>query len=129
MKKASFVDWIVSALALPALIVAFTVVGPAPAQASAAAPAGDFFIITSVNLQLHELFLKAPTEVTELMLVSPSTKLLDEIGKPLALKDLRAGDTVYVTSTHSQSGEAMAQRIQIGPMTAEVLHSRYLNVK
>lgn len=87
---------------------------------------GDFYIISSVNLRTNEVFLKAPTEITEQMLVNGKTTFLSQQGKRITLKDLRAGDTVYVMSTKSAGGELVASRIQIGPMTTAILHRRYL---
>lgn len=102
----------------------------APRGASAASTKtgyeGDFFIISSVNLRSHELFLKAPTEVTELMTINDGTVFLDEQGKRLEFKDLRAGDTVYVVSKKSGKNLPVATRIQKGPMTNAILHQRYL---
>ena len=56
----------------------------------------QFFIISSVDLKKDQLVLKRPTEVTVLMDVNDKTVVLDEKGKPLHLKDLRAGDTVWI---------------------------------
>lgn len=86
---------------------------------------GNFYIISSVNLKSHEVFLKTPTEVTELMLVNDQTEILDQTGKRIALNDLRAGNTVYVASQPQSASDPVAARIQIGPMTAAILHDRY----
>ena len=65
-------------------------------------PAGEqFFIVASVDLQKSQLLLKYPTEVTVLMHVDESTKLVDESGRPLKLSDFRAGDTVWASSRTS----------------------------
>jgi len=90
---------------------------------------GDFFIISSVNRRSKELFLKAPTEVTELMLVNERTVFLNDQGKRIQFQDLRAGDTVYVISRRNSPGLPVAIRIQKGPMTLSVLHNRYLEFK
>src|SRR5579863_9205610 len=117
---------ILSIFLLSVLLFSSAPLRAADAQAPTHAYPGEFFIVTSVNQRMHELFLKAPTEVTELMMVSDKTVFLDPQGKPITFKDLRAGDTVYVVSSRSSSGEPVATRIQIGPMTAAILHSRYL---
>jgi ABC-type oligopeptide transport system substrate-binding subunit len=92
------------------------------------ADAGDeFYIISSVNLQKNQLVLKRPTEVTVLMEVNDKTVCLDEKGKPLHLKELRAGDTVFVASRRNPDGNSVATRIRKGYMTLEEVHSRYLN--
>ena len=54
------------------------------------------------------------------------TVWLDEQGKPLPFKELRAGDTVYVTCTRGRAGPPVATRIRRAPMTAGELHRRYL---
>ena len=87
----------------------------------------DFYIISSVNLKKNQLVLKRPTEVTVLMEVNDKTTCLDEKGKSLHLKDLRAGDTVFFASRAGSSGDPVAMRIRKGYMTLEEVHSRYLN--
>ncbi len=93
----------------------------------AATSADDFFIISSVNLKKNQLVLKRPTEVTVLMEVNDKTVCLDESGKPVHLKDLRAGDTVFVNSHRNQDGSYAATRIRKGYMTLQEVHSRYLS--
>jgi hypothetical protein len=86
---------------------------------------GDFFIVSSVDLGKKQILLKRPTEVTELMRVDGDTRYFDEHGKAMKLTELRAGDTVYLTS--KRSGEQpIAVTISKGPMTPDVLHERYL---
>jgi hypothetical protein len=86
---------------------------------------GDFFIVSSVDLGKKQILLKRPTEVTELMRVDGETRYFDEHGKAIKLTDLRAGDTVYLTS--KRSGEqSIAVTIRVGPMTLDVLQERYL---
>ncbi len=95
---------------------------PDPAAASE-----EFFIVSSVNTEKKQLVLKRPTEVTVLVLVNEKTVYLDERGKPLNFSELRAGDTVYVTSTRSsEAGVLLASRIRKGAMTLEELRRRYL---
>ena len=118
-------------LGFVAAILAIIVGGAVPLRAEKAqrqAPSGDeFFIISSVNLTKNQLVLKRPTEVTVLMEVNDKTTCLDDNGKPLHLKDLRAGDTVFVASRPNQAGGFVATRIRKGYMTFEEVHSRYLN--
>ena len=88
-------------------------------------PAGErFFIVASVDLQKSQLLLKYPTEVTVLMHVDESTKLVDESGRPLKLSDFRAGDTVWITYGHV-NGNSVISRIRKGRMTVETLHRLY----
>lgn len=90
----------------------------------------DFFIISSVDAPKHEIVLKRPTEVTELVRVNDQTVFLDEQGKRLALKDFRAGDTVYATlASNPQGGPRLVRRLRKGIMTLEVLRRSYLTFK
>ncbi len=86
----------------------------------------EFFIVSSVDIKKKQMVLKRPTEVTELVLVNEKTVSLDEQGKPVPVKDLRAGDTVYVTTAPLAGGGRVALRIRKGPMTPEELRRRYL---
>ena len=100
----------------------------APSKATAPSSAeGEFFIISSVDLAKHQLLLKHPTEVTDVMNVNGDTKFFDEQGHALQLKDFRAGDTVYVLSRSDKDGVQTAQRIQKGEMTVSLLQARYLS--
>src|SRR5690242_8365742 len=96
---------------------------PAPS----ASAAGDFYIVSSVDLAKRELLLKRPTEVTEVIRVDERTQYFERSGKAIKLSDLRAGDTVYITAApHDPAATALAQTIRKGPMTVEELHRRYL---
>jgi hypothetical protein len=86
----------------------------------------QFYIVSSVDPAKQELLLKEPKEVTLLMKLSDATQYADDTGKAIKLSDLRAGDTVWVTSTGS-SGEPTAVRIRIGQMTLADLHRYYLD--
>jgi hypothetical protein len=86
----------------------------------------DFFIISSVDAAKEQIVLKRPTEVTELIRVSEKTVYLDEQGKTIEFKSLRAGDTVYVSSSPGPDGKRIVNRIRRGPMTLEELHRRYV---
>jgi hypothetical protein len=100
----------------------------ASARASDVPTPGDFFIISSVDPAKSQLLLKLPTEVTEVMRVGDQTRYLDEDGKSMNLNDLRAGDTVYITSRPG-SGGLVAIQIRKGPMTITELRRRYLQRK
>lgn len=86
----------------------------------------EFFIISSVDLKKNQLVLKRPTEVTVLMDVTDKTVCVDEKGKAVHLKELRAGDTVFVTFQRKPDGALEAGRIRMGYMTLEEVHRRYL---
>ncbi len=85
----------------------------------------EFFIVSSVDRKKGQIVLKHPTEVTELILVTEKTVYLDEEGKKIGFKDIRAGDTVWVTAGRNSEGARVATRIRRGPMTVEELHRRY----
>jgi hypothetical protein len=120
-RKVFFAALALAVLAMPAL---------AAAPRTAPAPSGEhFFIISSVDLRKHELFLRHPTDVTTEMKVSASTKYLDENGKKIPFSSLHAGNTVYVTFRKDSKGAPVATRIRQGPMTLAVLHQRYLHFK
>jgi uncharacterized protein DUF5666 len=123
----------VLALSLPGFLAAIGWAGSRPGKSETSgrgglgSPAGEeFFLISSVDGKKHQIVLKRPTEVTELVRVTDSTVYRDEQGKPLDFKDLRAGDTVYVTLAMQPDGSRIATRIRKGIMTVEELHRRYL---
>jgi hypothetical protein len=90
-------------------------------------PAGEqFFIVASLDLQKSQLLLKYPTEVTLLVKVTNQTKIVDDAGKPIKLSDLRAGDTVWLTSADRPDG-AVALKVRKGEMTVADLHRYYLD--
>ena len=92
----------------------------------AGSTAEQFFIVSSVNSNKQQLVLKRPTEVTLLVRVNDKTAYLDQQGRPLQLKDFRAGDTVYVTLRSGAEGPSVITRIRKGLMTLEELRRRYL---
>jgi len=95
------------------------------AQNKRTATGEEFFIVASVDLIKSQLLLKRPSEVTMLMKVNDKTKFADDAGKPLALSDLRAGDTVWVLS--SNPADPTASRVRKGQMTVADLHRYYLD--
>ncbi len=98
------------------------------AEKEPAPPAADeeFFIVSSVDLQKNQVVLKRPTEVTLLAQVSDKTVIRNEEGKTIPLKNLRAGDTVYVAFTPGTERPPLAATIRKAPMTVEELHRRYV---
>ena len=86
---------------------------------------GDFFIVSSIDLAKRQILLKRPTEVTELMRVDGETRYFEESGKAIRLTDLRAGDTVFITSKPT-GGQSVAVTIHKGRMTPDMLRERYL---
>ena len=84
-----------------------------------------FFIVSSVDTEKHQIVLKLPTEVTEVVEVTFATTYRDEKGSPIKFEDLRAGDTVYATLRRNAKGARTIVSIRRGPMTIEELHRRY----
>ena len=85
----------------------------------------EFFIVSSVDLKKHQIVLKLPVEVTQVVEVTPATTYRDEKGRAIKLEDLRAGDTVYATLRQNAKGVLTVVSIRRGPMTIEELHRRY----
>jgi hypothetical protein len=85
----------------------------------------QFFIVASLDQSKSEILFKRPDEVTLLMNATPKTQYFDENGKPLKLGDLRAGDTVWVTTTGG--AQPAAVRVRKGQMTIAELHAYYLD--
>jgi len=124
-------DFLTAALsaAVPVLLLGCLLGLPIYGQSrphAGAAAGEEFFLISSVDAKKQQLVLKRPTEVTELVRVTDKAAFLDEQGNPLELKDLRSGDTVYVTLVTGVGGSRVAVRIRKGLMTVEELHRRYL---
>jgi hypothetical protein len=112
----------------PALLVLAASLAAAP-PVSPASPASreEFFIVSSLDPARGRVVLKRPTEVTLVMHVDGQTAYRDERGAPLALKDLRTGDTVYITFRQDPGAEPTALRVRRGAMTVEELARRYLH--
>ena len=119
MKRQLFVGLIVLGVIATPLVAA-------QGGARGASASEEFFIISSVDLKKNQLVLKRPTEVTVLMDVTDKTVCVDEKGKAVHLKDLRAGDTVFVSYQRKSDGESVATRIRMGYMTLDEVHKRYL---
>jgi hypothetical protein len=85
-----------------------------------------YFIIGSVDQSQQQILLKAPTEITILLKVSPDTQFVSEAGKPLKLADFRAGDTVWVTYS-GKGDDATAKHVRAGGMTQGDLHKYFLD--
>ena len=94
--------------------------------ASRPAPPEEFFIVSSVNADKGTMVVKKPTETTLTVRVTGKTRCRNEKGAPIRFTDLRAGDTVFVSSEPDSSGQPAASSIRLGPMTVGELHRRYL---
>jgi hypothetical protein len=114
-------------VALLALAVGNFFVPIAHAQGKKTPAGEEFFMISSTDAAKSQILLKRPTEVTQQMKVTDKTQFIDEKGKPFQLTGLRSGDTVWVTSNHSDNGDLTAVRIRKGPMTVQDLHRYFLD--
>jgi hypothetical protein len=86
----------------------------------------QFFIVASLDLQQKQLLLKYPTEVTLLVKATDETQFVDDSGKSMKLSDLRAGDTVWLTSSGG-GADTTALKVRKGEMTVADLHRYYLD--
>lgn len=99
-----------------------------PLRAQSNARGESFYIISSVNFKTHQIVLMQPTQLTVVANFSPQTAVLDENGKKLTTKDLKAGDTVWaVVKKDKKNDDASVQRIRMGAMTQSELRKLYLN--
>ncbi|HEU5410676.1 MAG TPA: hypothetical protein VFU57_06635 [Candidatus Acidoferrales bacterium] len=88
----------------------------------------SFYIISSVNFQTQQIVLMQPTQLTVVANFTPQTAVLDENGKKLTTKDLKAGDTVWaVVKKDKKNDDASVSRIRMGAMTQSELRKLYLN--
>ena len=101
--------------------------GAAPGNARATPAADEFFIVSSIDAARGRIVLKRPTEVTLVMRVTERTAYRDEQNRPLELKALRAGDTVYITAARDAAGGPVAVLVRQGPMTVQELQRRYFS--
>jgi|GEM_PF-3525818 len=115
--------------ALMALAVAFCFLPVARAQTKANASGEQFFIISSVDFQKDQIVLMHPTQLTVVATFSPqTTTFLDENGKKLSTKELRAGDTVWaVLKSTGKKSLPQVSRIREGAMTVAELHKLFLD--
>lgn len=87
----------------------------------------EFFMISSVDQQTHQVVLMRPTQLTVAATFGPQTVCLGEKGQKLTPKDLRAGDTVWAIVRASKSGAVSAVRIREGAMTQAEMRQLYLH--
>jgi hypothetical protein len=96
-----------------------------PTSAASGPQRQEFFILSSLDPAHGRMVLKRPTEVTVVMRVNGETTYRNAEGKPLAFRDLRSGDTGYITFRQEAGGEPTAIVVQLGPMTVQELARRY----
>jgi len=108
----------------PAILLV-SLAGAASAQQKTSSPGDEFFVVSSVDRTHNALVLLRPTQIASVFQVSDKTQYSDENGKPLKLADLRAGDTLYVTSEKKSDGTVVVDRARKGIMTVDELRRRY----
>ncbi|MFZ0640833.1 MAG: hypothetical protein WAM59_14170 [Candidatus Acidiferrales bacterium] len=108
-----------------ALLLALALSTPLWAQANSKGE--EFFMISSVDQQTHQVVLMRPTQLTVAANFSPQTVCLGEKGQKMTPKDLRAGDTVWAIIKTGKNGVVNALRIREGAMTETELRRLYLH--
>lgn len=110
-----------------AILLAFAISLPAWAQAHPKNAQGEeFFIVSSVDLQKHQVVLMRPTQLTVVATIGPQTLYLGEKGQKLNVKAMKAGDTVWGITKPGPDGSVTAVRLRQGAMTPAELHKLYL---
>ncbi|MGB6484936.1 MAG: hypothetical protein WBE86_15735 [Candidatus Acidiferrales bacterium] len=108
-----------------ALLLALALSAPLWAQANSKGE--EFFMISSVDQQTHQVVLMRPTQLTVAANFGPQTVYLGEKGQKMTPKDLRAGDTVWAIIKTGKNGVVNALRIREGAMTETELRRLYLH--
>jgi len=111
-----------------AILLALAVSAPAWAQAHPKNAQGEeFFIVSSVDLQKHQVVLMRPTQLTVVATIGPQTIYMGEKGQKLDVKAMKAGDTVWAIIKTERDGTVTAVRLRQGAMTVAELHKLYLS--
>src|SRR5579864_8742674 len=112
-----------------ATLVALAISMPVWAQAHPKNAQGEeFFIVSSVDLQKHQVVLMRPTQLTVVATIGPQTAYLGEKGQKLDVKAMKAGDTVWGITKPGPDGSVVAVRLRQGAMTPGELHKLYLRL-
>ena len=110
------------------ILLALAVSAPAWAQAHPKNAQGEeFFIVSSVDLQKHQVVLMRPTQLTVVATIGPQTSYVGEKGQKLDVKAMKAGDTVWAIIKTDRDGTVTAVRLRQGAMTVAELHKLYLS--
>lgn len=121
------VNFVASTLAA---FLALAMAAPAREQSPVAAAnlrGEQFYIISSVDMQKHQIVLMRPTQLTVVATTNDQTTYLGEQGQKRALKDLRAGQTVWAATRKDKSGQVSVVTIREGAMTVAELHKLFLD--
>lgn len=87
----------------------------------------QFYVISSVDMQKHQIVLMRPTQLTVVATTNEQTAYVGEKGQKLGLKDLHAGQTVWATLRKDKDGQVAVMKIREGAMTVAELHKLYLD--
>jgi len=113
------------ALFTGALAMALCLAAPLRAQNNARGE--SFYIVSSVNFKNQQIVLMQPTQLTVVANFGPQTTVLDENGKKLTTKDLKAGDTVWaIVKKDKKNDDASVSSIRMGAMSQSELRKLYL---
>jgi len=111
------------------LLLGLAVALPTWAQAHPKNAQGEeFFIVSSVDLQKHQVVLMRPTQLTVVATIGPQTSYVGEKGQKLDVKQMKAGDTVWAITKPGAGGSVMAVRLRQGAMTPAELQKLYLHL-
>ena len=88
----------------------------------------EFFIVSSVDLQKHQVVLMRPTQLTVVATIGPQTGYVGEKGQKLDVKQMKAGDTVWAITKPGPDGSVTAVRLRQGAMTPAELQKLYLHL-
>ena len=116
-----------SRLAVFASVLALALAFAVPAWAQANSKGEEFFMISSVDQQKHQVVLMRPTQLTVAADFGPQTVCVGEKNEKMTPKDLRAGDTVWAIIKPGKNGAVNALRIREGAMTQTELRALYLH--
>lgn len=97
------------------------------AQAQTNSRGEEFFIVSSVDQQTHQVVLMRPTQLTVAASVGPQTHCLTETGQKMSPSNLKAGDTVWAIVKPGKEGTINAVSIREGAMTQAELQKLYLH--
>lgn len=112
-----------------AILLALAIAMPVWAQAHPKNAQGEeFFIVSSVDLQKHQVVLMRPTQLTVVATIGPQTAYIGEKGQKLDVKAMKAGDTVWGITKPGPDGSVTAVRLRQGAMTPAELHKLYLQL-
>ena len=110
------------------ILLALATSAPTWAQAHPKNAQGEeFFIVSSVDLQKHQVVLMRPTQLTVVATIGPQTSYIGEKGQKLDVKAMKAGDTVWAIIKTERDGTVTAVRLRQGAMTVAELHKLYLS--